>query len=677
MSDIHARKGHPADVPGRAAGGEVVRWLRQPGGNEEAVRRWLLRAEPPAATPLREEATPQAEAPSRQWAELAETLADLRSQLEGHGQLPEALFPEWPSGPLPQSPETPVMHLYLDADRDGKVDADHRGLATWEWGRGKKGAIILVNNDADATAGRKDNEDDVVGANDSDELAPLVIRRLRPATVPAGWQVELLVDDKDNIRIFDGRGAGRREIIGPTAGPVYRFTDLTPDRFEFGMEALRYAGMWTGIGTFKGEVKITLRLTHPLAARTEETAVVRVAPWMMAHHLDRATTVFVVDLRPANAAFHTKLEGLVKAAGCTLIASAPYRNALGEIDPWVQDCMVLGYSNLPKHGIQVVIPSPQPVATRALRPFPKTLLARDVGYEEIGSLTVSSDFDGGGNLEVSPPVTLKSGKRYPWGRIYYGPGRSFGTAAEQAIDPDLKAFLNAQVVQKPFEVDTAWLAVGHVDEIISFVPAPGSPGFKLLLASPRYAYEILDRLKVKHGTAKLLVGRQIEGDTVEVSVNDFLANMVHIRLRQGLTTTTPSGTTTKTLRSFNDDKQVALDKTKRTLEVELGLDTGDIIEVPVVFMPLPLVTTGAIALTGNMVNMLVVNGHCIVPKPFGPEVGGVDRFWQELVTKLRPLGLQVDPIDTWEPYHAAVGEVHCATDTMRKANLPRWWEFKP
>lgn len=77
--------------------------------------------------------------------------------------------------------------------------------------------------------------------------------------------------------------------------------------------------------------------------------------------------------------------------------------------------------------------------------------------------------------------------------------------------------------------------------------------------------------------------------------------------------------------------------------------------------------------------MLVINGHCIVPQPFGP-VGGSparDVFEEDVRTQLLPVGLTVDFLDCWEEYHVELGEVHCATNTLRRADPVRWWEFQP
>uniref|UniRef100_A0A8C5U9Q3 Protein-arginine deiminase C-terminal domain-containing protein n=1 Tax=Malurus cyaneus samueli TaxID=2593467 RepID=A0A8C5U9Q3_9PASS len=87
-----------------------------------------------------------------------------------------------------------------------------------------------------------------------------------------------------------------------------------------------------------------------------------------------------------------------------------------------------------------------------------------------------SSLDSFGNLDVSPPVTVR-GKEYPLGRILIGrPGslpscrvpRMSGRRMSKAV----RDFLYAQQVQAPLELYSDWLSVGHLDEFLTFVPAP-------------------------------------------------------------------------------------------------------------------------------------------------------------------------------------------------------------
>jgi len=571
-----------------------------------------------------------------------------------------------PGGSSSSCPPDTQFHLHLDADRDGAVDDDRTGLDTWEWGAGKKGAIILCNNDDDDSASTIDNADDKVnGGNDNTEIAPLVIRRTG-SPAPGGWKVILEVPaaDKDRIRIFDKRSSGGAEVIGPTKGARYELPDISFTEKELGMEATMYAD-----ATFSGEITITMTVSKGGAGNAVETGKVRVAPWMMPNHLDSAIKVFVVQSNavptPAgtsdNSRFRGELSTFVSAAGCALQTHTQNN------DIWMQDCMEIGFSNLPTKGYQTVMRNPR---NRPLRTFARTLLAADFGYHEKGTLSPDTTFDSTGNLECTPPSTSAAGKRYPWGRMYFGPGR-----AGEELDDLTKNFLKKQRVQEPIEIDTNWLAVGHVDEIISFVPASGSKGFKLLLASPKRAYEILDANKAAHGSSHMLVGRKFpEYNATYTAVAAW--HDAEVTIKNFLDVGIPAmSLTAAAVKTFNNGIQANLDATRTQLTSELGLAAADIVDVPAIFVPNTDSPSFADALTAGMVNMLVVNKHCVIPKPFGPVVGGKDLFEKEMKTKLGPLGLTLHFLDDWYEYHVQLGEVHCGTNTLRSPTSARWWEF--
>ena len=97
-----------------------------------------------------------------------------------------------------------------------------------------------------------------------------------------------------------------------------------------------------------------------------------------------------------------------------------------------------------------------------------------------------------GNLEATPPYADSHGKRYPYGRVIVGKQR------ELTMHPGVMKFLEAQGLQwPPFVVDTSWLAIGHVDEVVNFVPAQNKAGFKVLLPSPQAARDMLEVLVEK------------------------------------------------------------------------------------------------------------------------------------------------------------------------------------
>jgi Protein-arginine deiminase (PAD) len=66
------------------------------------------------------------------------------------------------------------------------------------------------------------------------------------------------------------------------------------------------------------------------------------------------------------------------------------------------------------------------------------------------------------------------------------------------MDPELLAFLRGQAHgrQPIVEIDTTWLDVGHVDEILAFVPTRRNRfGAAVLRASPQVAIALLKALR--------------------------------------------------------------------------------------------------------------------------------------------------------------------------------------
>ncbi|MGN6665117.1 MAG: protein-arginine deiminase family protein [Solirubrobacterales bacterium] len=89
----------------------------------------------------------------------------------------------------------------------------------------------------------------------------------------------------------------------------------------------------------------------------------------------------------------------------------------------------------------------------------------------------------GGNIEASPPTAAN-----PFGKVVIGEGE------ERLMDPALRGFLEAgEPVQPLFKIDTAWLGVGHVDELISFLPnKEGGSGQVVMRASPEVAFALME-----------------------------------------------------------------------------------------------------------------------------------------------------------------------------------------
>ena len=298
----------------------------------------------------------------------------------------------------------------------------------------------------------------------------------------------------------------------------------------------------------------------------------------------------------------------------------------------------------PGRALPVVFDSPR---DRELDGFPEaSLLGPDFGHFQIGGRQPNS-LDSFGNLEVSPPVTV-NGRTYPLGRIVFG-GREYGNYNVEAREmmPEIRRFLYAQKVQSPIEIHTDWLAVGHVDEIVCFIPAGNKIGFQLLMASPEYALTILKRLSADgHDDVLMFKGRfRLNGQPADRTVGDLLAD--------------------QRFWAANAVYQRYQTQNREILKASLGIVDKDILGIPVLFYPPS--TKRTIAYFPDMVNHLVIENYSLVPKPYGPMIDGIDQF-EEAFREAMPTRT-VKFIEDWYAYHELSGEVHCGTNCLREPQL--------
>jgi hypothetical protein len=354
------------------------------------------------------------------------------------------------------------------------------------------------------------------------------------------------------------------------------------------------------------------------------------SPLIMNHHLQPAEHFWIVQTND-NANFVADYQAVL-GDDLTPVPGAPYQH-----DRWIQDEIEYAFSTAPT-GLRLdsVIDS---IRDRGLNNFPEDYFGEMPGWYigTWGNPINATSFDSFGNLDASPPVD-----GYPFGRIYYGREGTDG------MDLVLGDFLAEQTLQAPFQVDSAWLCVGHVDEFSSFVPDSTSPkGFKMLLSSTTAAYELFESLDSSWN-----LGRYAD-DYGFATVGDLLADTA--------------------LRSLNEDLQAnELDPLRQRFMTELGLTDEDIIEIPTVFETLEFCGPYVVALTPGTVNLIVANRDgqapfLAVPDPFfradgmGPED---DPVAQDFVSRM-PAELEVAFIDDWYSYHLLDGEVHCGTNVTR------------
>ncbi len=545
-----------------------------------------------------------------------------------------------PTPPRAPAPAGLLVDLDVDADRDGVVEVsgaeDDAGEHLWSTA---KGAVFLFNNDDDDGDGAADATDSVVnGAADALDLAPVRLRPIRG--VPSAWTGALGVNGEAApwVRLFREQG-GSWTLFDPTS-TVVTAAELRQG-LELGIEALDYAQTSTGAaGKWGGEVVLTFVLRDGAGLLVGSDVVrLRVAPFLLHSNLDAAETVYVTR-KTYTQPFIAELAGPVAAAGAVLheIDGISMEPSYGI---WDQDAMEFGYSAMPAIGgrrcLPAVLRAPR---GRALDAWTwKYCLGPDFGYVYKGWYRSGVDWiDWFGNLDCTPPLP-----GWPLGRIYTGYQGSL------TIHPEVLSFLDAQAVQGPvLSIDTGWLVIGHVDEEICFVPANTGSPYRMLIPDTQGALAILQDLQ-NQGKGGLTV---FAGTSDQTTVNGLLGWTQFV--------------------NYNQNLQATIDAVRQQMKTGCGIAEQDIIDVPSLFWKYGG-TNQALAHMPNMVNSLIAGTRVIAADPFGPVDGSVDKFKEPFVQEMNAIGLQVDFVDDWYPYHEWWGEVHCGTNATRTPAAGDWW----
>ena len=408
----------------------------------------------------------------------------------------------------------PRVDVDMDANRSGSVSAaydDDDGEDTWEWGvtptvpgaSPKTGAIVVYNNDNDDKAAGNaelDAHNNVVDGNDDvRDLATVVIRRLGIRRLPAGFKAYLAISDRERARIFDAKAVTATARIGPAAPPGlsddYEIPDPLSMDLTYGIEATGYAAPAVGAApAFDGLFDLTLEIRD--AANNvyiEDKIEVRVAPFLLYDNTLRTQTLYVTDQDTAQLADITAAIGAGNVEQVATFA-----------DRWVQDEFEIGYSRGPENVVHVVADLGRDgdldqyfhnnvirTAAPPPAPHPFTITTKNMGHFDMPGRDISGDY--GGNLEVSPPVTV-AGKRYPSGKIIRGTNQGPGAAPGNRM----RDFLDRQEAQVPsVELNVSWLDVAHVDEVMAVIPwglggaSLFAPDFKVVVADTDLAKSLI------------------------------------------------------------------------------------------------------------------------------------------------------------------------------------------
>lgn len=596
--------------------------------------------------------------------------------------------------------------LDCDADRDGIVGYNEEGKANWTWDSKGRGAILMVNNDKDKL--------DESPFSQSSEYAELLVRSTgynEDTWKKLGVELRLYATPLavNRFAVYRVKPDGKLEKVLPDDPPgndggernISKVLSHNGERLL--VEAHQYPGqcphteeIHPGIcwdSHFEGLITIELHLrlkgadTPRGILLASDRVVFRVAPWIMIPYTMPVKRVYACEIKEpnySNEEFIYQLEKQLKdlpnekgELGIPLTSVPESVNP--SRDTWIQDQIEIGYSQGTCHHIHVVFDSPRKndLDIEKIKGqgdiFPesnnKKFSLENVGYFKMAGSDPNT-LDSFGNLEVSPPVTVR-GKYYPLGRIIFG-GRSYGSLAPQSREmmQKIRRFLYAQKVQSPIEVFTDWLEVGHVDEIICFIPnssppLPGEKEFKVLLASPARTHALLKTLQAEgHGNKVILKDKKYmdgDGSRQDITVERLLGD--------------------KQFWEVNMVYQEHMDLNRAILTKHLGLQHNDFIEIPVIFEVRTPPKERTWAYFPSMVNHLVIEHVSIVPKPHGPKIninGETKCAFEEAFSNSMPKGHRCIFIDDWYSFQIKLGGIHCGTNVLRVPPLDvKWWNTLP
>ena len=497
---------------------------------------------------------------------------------------------------------------------------------------GRDGRVVLIANlDDDDRDGLPDAADDVInGVADLLDTTPLVIEVDDPAVTAVR-----LTSDSDAIRFFrhtvdrpsDRAGDGEAGAWEPLAG---RPLPLVAGRGEVRLECRQWIAAepgWNGCGRIEA---VGLQTGEKERGRVGLEAVV--APVRLVAETAAVRKVFVAAGRYDNAKFITRLRELLGAIDVPLVV----HQAGSWQEMWMQDTMELAATAVPRRqpvAMTVVLPG-----LRGTDPFPETLLGPDVAIARVAEPRPLAGGDAWadwyGNLTVSPAT-----EAWPHGRVIYGRNCLTGVG----FHPEVVRFLAAQRTQPPIWIDTSWLLIKHVDEIVTFLPGRDGKGV-MLVPDPLAGLEA--------ARAAGLPAASGPAGAALASVNRRIAAMIDEML---------TGRGERLLAGDADNPAAS-----GGLLALLGWDPARVIRLPVAFEPPDDLAAdgavhGATAIWSNPVNMLFVNGTVICGRA-GMPAGVIDACRHAFEAAGAERVVFVDDAC----YQRAKGNVHCATNTRRE-----------
>ncbi|KAK2603603.1 hypothetical protein QQS21_004184 [Conoideocrella luteorostrata] len=404
------------------------------------------------------------------------------------------------------------------------------------------------------------------------------------------------------------------------------------------------------------------------------------APVLVHHHLQKPDTVLTLETKEGVSKWQAPFVRTLHDVLNTLPSKIPLRVLNNSDEVWGQDFMEPAFASMPGPkgpiSIRVLIRSAQSTRVNGRKIFEQLRGSGIGGWQPgAGSGFGWEEINSGGNIEAIPPHVSRSGIPYLSGRVLLG--KHFDKyPAQSMID-----FFEAQGEQKPLFLEAGWLVVGHIDEMVQFLPADNKLGFVMAMPDTHAAYDLLRGLNSSgHGSTPML---SYSGDTSPDNGTLFLDP----RLRN--TSVASFLSNVKSVKT-NEYAQKFLDHNRMLLLQELPIEDKDVLRIPALWKdltyPWPRSTDGVPtrlhraapgerqlgSLLPSAVNGVVLGSQYLAPKPWGPVVDGHDVLEEAIRKVYERANMTVTFIDDYMSHHVRGGEVHCGTNVFRNTDV-EWW----
>ncbi|KAL2130697.1 hypothetical protein VTI74DRAFT_6084 [Chaetomium olivicolor] len=587
--------------------------------------------------------------------------------------------------------------ILADTNRDGIVDErDEAGKHDWT---SRRGAIFLPNIGdsakrcpvADLTGAPLSNRE-LSSFHDAsgDRLLPSSVRYTAPLlTVPmpdvsddaVGHIYTEPAHTRDRVRLF-WKESDWSTDSSPTWAVVDKQMSFNAANLRKGIAlALDGRELVTDAAVWDGSVKVVFEVTD--GNRTvRDFVALKQAPVLVHHHLQRAEVVLSTAAGDSKTPGSAWQSHFLRGVHDAISGDVPIVLFNQSTDIWAQDFLEPGYASMPGPdgpvSIRVLLRSAQSTREAGRQVFSQLRSAGIGGFQPgSGSGFGTEEINSGGNIETIPPYTSRAGKRWPHGRVIMG--AHFGTYPADSM----VKFLRSQGMQSPLFLETGWLAVGHVDEMVQFVPAKSTLGFTIAIVDTASAISLLrDAESSGHGNTRLV---SYNGDATPDEDTFFLDPSLLQNATISSTLSDPGFHRTQSYAQRYIDQNLAL------LLREIPLREEDILRVPTLFkdvtLPWPdtpdghprrmrLAHPGERQLKGLLpqaINGLVLgNGKYLAPKQWGPVIEGKDILAEAVEKVYGRVGMSVKWVDDYMSHHVRGGEVHCGTNALRE--MGAWWE---